>query len=96
MRGSYEELLHETGLDRFYLDLRKGELAERLRKPRLQRAIGVIYRPETERFSHYFKSRLADQFDAVLHFDHTRALEPLDQASEWIQGEAPETYPSGL
>lgn len=96
LRGSYEELLHETGLDRFYLDLRKGELAERLRKPRLQRAIGVIYRPETERFSHYFKSRLADQFDAVLHFDHTRALEPLDQASEWIQGEAPETYPSGL
>lgn len=96
LRGSYEELLHETGLDRFYLDLRKGELAERLRKPRLQRAIGVIYRPETERFSHYFNSRLADQFDAVLHFDHTRALEPLDQASEWIQGEAPETYPSGL
>lgn len=96
LHGSYEELLHETGLDRFYLDLRKGELAERLRKPLLERAIGVIYRPETERFSHYFKSRLADQFDAVLHFDHTRALEPLDQTSEWIQGEAPETYPSGL
>jgi erythromycin esterase-like protein len=64
--------------------------------PRLERAIGVIYRPETERQSHYFDARLADQFDAVIHFDHTRALEPLDRTSVWDNGEPPETFPSGI
>jgi erythromycin esterase-like protein len=60
---------------------------------RLERAIGVIYRPETERQSHYFRSRVADQFDAVIHIDDTRALEPLERTAGWEQGEAPETYP---
>ena len=62
----------------------------------LERAIGVIYRPETERWSHYFDVRLSEQFDAVIHFDETRAVEPLERTSEWEQGELIETYPSGL
>jgi erythromycin esterase-like protein len=60
---------------------------------RLERAIGVIYRPETERLSHYFDARLAEQFDAVIHIDETSALEPLERTSEWEVGELPETYP---
>jgi hypothetical protein len=57
------------------------------------RAIGVIYRPETERLSHYFQALIAKQFDLVIHFDETRAVEPLEPTSEWIEGELPETYP---
>jgi hypothetical protein len=56
----------------------------------------VIYRPETERQSHYFHTRLADQFDAMIHIDRTHALEPLDKGALWQAGEAPETYPSGI
>ena len=57
-----------------------------MREPRLERAIGVIYRPETERASHYFQARLPDQFDAVLHFDETRAVEPLERTAGWERG----------
>jgi len=64
--------------------------------PRLERAIGVIYRPESERSSHYFHARLGEQFDAVIHLDHTRAIEPLERTSRWDAGEPPETYPTGL
>jgi erythromycin esterase-like protein len=98
LEGSYEALFHETGLERFMLDLREGGAArDLLGRPRLERAIGVIYRPETERLSHYFHARLAEQFDAVLHFDETRAVEPLDRAPHWEAGdEPPETYPSGF
>jgi erythromycin esterase-like protein len=64
-----------------------------LRAARLERAIGVIYRPDTERQSHYFQARVADQFDAVVHIDDTRAVEPLERTAGWEQGEAPETYP---
>ncbi len=75
--GSWEELLHETGRDRFVFDIPKsGVLADELREPRLQRAIGVIYRPETERFSHYSEVQLPDQFDALIHLDVTSALHP--------------------
>jgi hypothetical protein len=56
----------------------------------------VIYRPDTERRSHYFEASLTDQFDAVIHFDTTRAVEPLDCNAEWEKGEIPETYPCGL
>ena len=63
---------------------------------RLQRAIGVIYRPDTQRQSHYVHTRLAQQFEAVIHIDETRALEPLDVGQVWIDGEMPETFPSGL
>jgi erythromycin esterase-like protein len=62
----------------------------------LERAIGVIYRPETERVSHYFHADLPKQFDAVIHFDRTRAVRPLDPVSSWTQEDVPETYPEGL
>jgi len=92
--GSYEALFHAISCDRFALDLR--EDGESLPRQLLERAIGVIYRPETERASHYFHADLAAQFDAVLHFDETRAVEPLERTSEWDAGELEETYPSGL
>jgi erythromycin esterase-like protein len=96
MRESYEHLLHQAGLPRFMLGLRDGgELKEQLGQPRLERAIGVIYRPDTERASHYFYAELAQQFDAVLHFDTTRAVEPLERNAEW-NAEVPETFPTGL
>ena len=85
--GSWERLFHETGSPQ--LLLAPVEVGGR----RLERAIGVIYRPETERLSHYFEARLSAQFDAVLHFDETRAVEPLERTSEWDAGELPETYP---
>ena len=68
-------------------------LSEAFRERRVERAIGVIYRPETERASHYFEARLSSQFDAVLHFDETRAVEPLEYTAEWEAGELPETFP---
>lgn len=76
--------------------MRGGAATEGLREPRLERAIGVIYRPETERASHYFHARLPDQFDALIHFDETRAVEPLERTGEWEKGEVPETFPFGV
>ena len=94
---SYEALLHGVDRERFLIVLRGGgELTQALRPQRLERAIGVIYRPETERLSHYFPARLADQFDALLHIDETSAVEPLDRVSGWEEEDAPETYPTGL
>jgi erythromycin esterase-like protein len=94
---SYEGLFHELKLPGFLLTLNEdNEATAGLRKQRLERAIGVIYRPETERVSHYFQARLPDQFDAVLHFDETRAVEPLERTAEWNTGEAWETFPQGL
>jgi len=94
--GSYEALFHEVGIPRFWLPLRDGPAAAALRRPRLERAIGVIYRPETERISHYFNAELSAQFDAVIHLDDTRALEPLERTPGWVSGEVPETYPTAL
>jgi erythromycin esterase-like protein len=95
--GSYEALFHDTGVPRFLLTLRDdGKVVAALRDRRLERAIGVIYLPETERLSHYFYARLPEQFDAVLHFDETQALEPLERSAHWERGEVPETYPSGF
>jgi erythromycin esterase-like protein len=91
LAGSYEELFHQVGQPAFLVTLRDGAAAEALRESRLERAIGVIYRPETERLSHYFYARLAEQFDAVLHFDETRAVEPLERTAGWDAGEPPET-----
>ena len=71
-------------------------LSEHFRTELLERAIGVIYRPETERASHYFHARLSDQFDAVLHFDETQAVEPLPHAGEEQTSEIPDTYPVGV
>lgn len=95
--GSYEALFHTLGAPRFYLLLRGVPAAAALLgEPRLERAIGVIYSPETERWSHYFGARLSAQFDAVIHVDRTSAVEPLERASLWDRGEAPETFPSAL
>jgi erythromycin esterase-like protein len=94
---SYEALFHSVEVPDFLLILRDGgDVAESLRKPRLERAIGVIYRPETERISHYFQAQLPDQFDAVIHFDETRAVEPLERTAGWQSGEVPETYPHAV
>ena len=95
--GSYEKLFHQVGIPSFWLDLTGDNPAvEALKEPRLERAIGVVYLPETERQSHYFKADLAGQFDAVIHFDLTRAVEPLERTEAWSRDEAPETYPVGL
>ncbi len=93
--GSYEALFHDAGPGRFLLTFRGGQVPG-LDEPRLERAIGVIYRPETERASHYFHASLPAQFDAVLHFDRTRAVEPLERTAAWHEGEVPETFPSGV
>ncbi len=94
LEGSYEMLFHSLGMPRFLLDLSDPRAPGR-RAELLQRAIGVIYRPETERESHYFIARLADQFDFMIHIDETRALAPLEPSSE-MTAEPPETYPSGI
>jgi erythromycin esterase-like protein len=91
---SVEELFHQVGSKEFLLWFEVSPAAaEEMRSARLERAIGVIYRPQTERQSHYFHSRVADQFDAVIHIDETRAVEPLERTGKWERGEAPETYP---
>jgi erythromycin esterase-like protein len=94
LAGSYEALFHDALPDRFLLALRADDPLKRgLSNARLERAIGVIYRPETERMSHYFQARLPDQFEAVLHFEETRAVEPLERSAGWEAGEVPETFP---
>jgi erythromycin esterase-like protein len=97
LTNSIESIFHETGLGDFLLLLREKQIRATLAHPLLQRAIGVIYRPETERVSHYFEARLAEQFDAVIHIDRTLALIPLEASVSWHQGqEVPETYPSAV
>lgn len=96
LQGSYERLFHDAHVPLFMLSLSEPAVAQVLAAPpRLERAIGVIYQPETERASHYFPARLSDQFDIVVHVDETRALEPLEK---WARHEAdlPETYPTGV
>jgi erythromycin esterase-like protein len=94
LEGSCEDLFHEVNIRKFLLTLRDHRhLYRQLAAPLLERAIGVVYRPETERWSHYFHARLSEQFDAVIHFDRTRAVEPLERTSQWQAGELPETYP---
>jgi erythromycin esterase-like protein len=91
--GSYEELLDFTGIERFLLRLKDDPKLKGLRERKLERAIGVIYRPDTERTSHYFYAELPYQFDMVIHFNETRAVEPLERTAQWEAGEVPETYP---
>jgi erythromycin esterase-like protein len=97
LANSYEALFHDVDKQDFLLPLRNNE-AESIafRDPRLERAVGVIYLPQTERQSHYFEARLADQFDVVIHLDETRALEPLERFALWESGEPPETFPTGI
>lgn len=95
--ASYEALFHTVGLERFMLTFEDEHVCEALTVPRLERAIGVIYRPETERVSHYFVAQLCKQFDIVLHIDRTHALEPLDSWANIAPAvDLAETYPSGL
>jgi protein-L-isoaspartate(D-aspartate) O-methyltransferase len=93
--ASYERQCHESGVLRFALPLRTGDpdLKRALMKPRLERAIGVIYRPETELASHYFQAVLPDQFDEYIWFDRTHAVTPFEAKA--IEG-LPDTYPFGL
>jgi erythromycin esterase-like protein len=92
---SHERVFLETAIPCSLTDWRAGkrELRELLSEPRLERAIGVVYRPETERYSHYFEAVLAEQFDAFVWFEETRAVTPL--AAGHAAG-VPETYPFGL
>ena len=93
LQGSYERLFHSTGFERFIL--RTADARDALAASRLERAIGVVYKPEMERASHYFRARLADQFDAVIHVDTTTALTPLERSSR-ESSDLPETYPTGV
>ncbi|NVF14947.1 erythromycin esterase family protein [Vreelandella maris] len=93
---SFERIFHETQLPRALIELRNpqhSKVREQLTQTRLERAIGVIYRPESEYYSHYFKASLAEQFDAYVWFDETTAVTPLP--SERPQG-VPDTYPFGV
>jgi erythromycin esterase-like protein len=94
--GSYERVFHESGVPRFFLPLHSEATRRMLGPPQLERAIGVIYRPETERQSHYFQASLSAQFDGVVHLDHTTALHPLEETPQWSSAEVPETYPTGV
>jgi erythromycin esterase-like protein len=95
LEESWESVFHRTEMPGLLLDLR-GQQVAAFGADRLQRAIGVIYRPETERQSHYFHVRLAGQFDLMLHVDRPRAGEPLERSAAWDRGELPETYPTGI
>ena len=96
LAGSYERLFHDSGIPSFMLRLSEPPIARALSgPPRLERAIGVIYRPDTERASHYFLANLPGQFDVVVHVDETRALEPLERWSRH-DVDLPETYPTGV
>jgi protein-L-isoaspartate(D-aspartate) O-methyltransferase len=93
---SYERLFHLTNKSGLILPLhaeQKGELYTQLSKPKLERAIGVIYRPETELASHYFEAVLPRQFDEYIWIDHTKAVTPL--STEQLEG-VPDTYPFGI
>jgi len=97
LAGSYERLFHGIGIPDFFLNLREdNEAVYLLGKPLLERAIGVVYSPKTERMSHYFYARLPEQFDGIIHLDETRALEPIDVTSVWNRSEVPETFPVGV
>ncbi len=97
LASSVETLLHDAGVGEFMMRMDTDSAAARvLGQPRLQRAIGVVYRPDTERHSHYVHTRPADQFDALVHLDRTTALQPLEPTSRWSADKTLETYPTGL
>jgi erythromycin esterase-like protein len=97
IEGSYEKLFHQLGFERFlYIFKDSPQLGEVFPKMLLERAIGVVYLPESERRSHYFYANIANQFDAVMHIDVTQALKPLEKYAPSPKEDAPETFPSGL
>ena len=82
---------------RYMLPIRgRPEVSQALAARWLERAIGVVYRPDTERVSHYFHADVARQFDGVIHVDRSTAIRPLETSPHWRDEEVPETYPSGL
>jgi protein-L-isoaspartate(D-aspartate) O-methyltransferase len=94
---SYERLCHDAGLPRFQLALREPgdpEVRNRLMEERMERAIGVIYRPDSELMSHYFRATLPRQFDEYVWFDETSAVSPLRRTP--LEGGTPETFPFGV
>lgn len=94
---SYEGVFSRLEKKSFYFDLQaKNEAVNTLREERLQRAIGVIYRPETERISHYFHTSLPRQFNFMIHIDETEAVQPLPSYIDKRQSNMDETYPSGF
>jgi erythromycin esterase-like protein len=94
---SYERVFHDAALGAFVLDLRAPAVADALAGPRLQRAIGVIYRPATERASHYIRAWLPRQFDVVVHLDRTSPVVPLDAHDAPAPApDLPDTFPSGV
>ena len=104
---SHEALLHQVsqqaGVEKFWINLQAQQQKEKpdaalLSKERLERYIGVIYAPATERWSHYLKTRLDQQYDALIYIDKTKALNPLDRQSVTepeVEEDLPETYPTG-
>jgi erythromycin esterase-like protein len=93
---SFEYLFRETGVVRSLTDWREAyhDLRRPLSDPRTERAIGVVYRPDSEFLSHYFRAVLAEQFDAFVWFEETKAITPLGEGD--VPKEAPDTYPFGL
>jgi erythromycin esterase-like protein len=93
---SHEHVFREAGVPHALVDWRgprAGDLRGALAQPRRERAIGVVYRPETELYSHYFEAILAEQFDALVWFEETKAVTPLPAG----HGKGmPETYPFGV
>jgi erythromycin esterase-like protein len=93
--SAYGRICHDANVPRFLLDLgRDPAVGRRLMEPRLERFIGVIYRPDTELMSHYANASLSQQFDAFLWFDETSAVTPL--GPEHARAGVPDTYPFGL
>lgn len=99
LAGSIEELLHHVGLDGepdLWFDCSNNRVRAALGDLRLQRAVGVVYRPDTERASHYLTTRVVDQFDLLIHLDRTTAIEPLETGELWNRADTPDTYPTGV
>lgn len=97
LHGSYEEIFHHVDHKQFFLDLRQESAAiELLKESRLQRAIGVIYKPQSERYSHYIYTSLPEQFDFMIHIDQTTAVQPLETVMRVHHGEMDETFPTGI
>lgn len=96
LEGSMEDLLHQADIPSLMLLTGQNGRNGWLSKTQLQRAIGVVYRPETERQSHYLHAVPEHQFDVIVHTDQTRAVEPLERSGEWLEGEPPETYPTAI
>ena len=96
LKDSYESLFHQTEISNFFLDLQNEETQNSLPNSSLERAVGVIYRPETERLSHYFHRNLSKQSDGVIYFDKTNAVKPLDKIPAKTHEDAPETFPEGV